>query len=172
MAALCIGLFVGVVLSCSDMRASQEEGVSSAGDGDALVEGDASEATATSSCTTETFLDELEERSVGASGEADATDGSAADAGQGYQEVSGDITVTWEEEAGLVEVAGAVLRAYEETGDAMLVTSGYLDLKGTVWSALVQGAGWVDVVAVRSALDDGSSTVRVARLLPDGASAS
>lgn len=75
--------------------------------------------------------------------------------------------VSWEEESDLPELAEDVLEAYEEVDGAALATSGYLDLMGNAWGAVVQGGSdWVDIVLVTT--EGGtSSTVRVARLLPE-----
>lgn len=80
----------------------------------------------------------------------------------------GDASVAWSVSGDLVEPASDVIRAYRDMGTATLVTSGYLDLKGNVWGALVQGGtDWVDMVVVTSAEDGGETTVRVARLRAD-----
>lgn len=101
--------------------------------------------------TTETFLTDVEER-------AEEMAESSSD------EVA---VVSWEEEAGLVELAGSVLEAYEDLGDAALATSGYLDLQGNAWGAVVQGgSSWVDIVIITTE-DDETSTARVVRLLPE-----
>lgn len=105
----------------------------------------------------ETFLAELARKSEEA--------GSAA-----TSEDTGEVAVSWTEERGLVSLASDVLTAYGDIATATLATSGYLDLRGNVWAALVQDArGWADVVTVTSAADDGSATVRVARLLASAA---
>ena len=80
----------------------------------------------------------------------------------------GDASVTWSVSGDLVEPASDVIRAYRDMGTATLVTSGYLDLKGNVWGALVQGGtDWVDMVVVTTTEDGGETTVRVARLRAD-----
>lgn len=107
--------------------------------------------------STETFLAELARKSEEA--------GSAA-----TSEDAGEVAVSWTEERGLVSLASDVLTAYGDIATATLATSGYLDLRGNVWAALVQDArGWVDVVTVTSAADDGSAAVHVARLLASAA---
>ena len=75
--------------------------------------------------------------------------------------------VSWEEESDLPELAENVLKAYEGVDGAVLATSGYLDLKGNAWGAVIQGGSdWVDIVLVTT--EDGeTSTARVARLLPE-----
>lgn len=79
----------------------------------------------------------------------------------------GDPHVAWSDTRGMVDTAREVLSAYRDAEGFSLVTSGYLDLRGNVWSALVRnGTGSVDVVVVREG-DDGMATVRVLRLLPD-----
>lgn len=80
----------------------------------------------------------------------------------------GDASVAWNVSSDLVEPASDVIRAYRDMGTATLVTSGYLDLKGNVWGALVQGGtDWVDMVVVTTAEDGDETTVRVARLRAD-----
>lgn len=75
--------------------------------------------------------------------------------------------VAWEKESDLVGLASDVLSTYEGVDDASLVTSGYLDLEGDAWGAVVQGgSSWVDIVVV-STEDDETSTARVVRLVPD-----
>lgn len=79
----------------------------------------------------------------------------------------GVVSVFWEEDATLVELAGSVLSAYSEVDGAVLATSGYLDLQGNAWGAVVQGGeSWVDIVLVTTE-DDASSTAQIVRLLPD-----
>lgn len=107
--------------------------------------------------STETFLAELARKSEEAGSAATSEDAS-------------EVAVSWTEERGLVSLASDVLTAYGDIATATLATSGYLDLRGNVWAALVQDArGWVDVVTVTSAADDGSATVHVARLLASAA---
>ncbi len=75
-------------------------------------------------------------------------------------------TACWEEPRALPAVASDLLEAYREAEVASPVVSGYLDLKGNAWAAVMQGAaGWSDVVLVRTE-DDTVSSVRVTRLLP------
>lgn len=82
---------------------------------------------------------------------------------------SGVASVSWDDEGGLVALASDVLAAYRDCPGARLQTSGYLDLKGNAWSAIVSdGGSWVDIVVV-SSLDDGGATARVARLGEDAA---
>lgn len=78
--------------------------------------------------------------------------------------------VAWESEAGLTGEAAGVLGSYRDAGGVELAASGYLDLKGNAWGALLRGdAGWVDVVTVWAASADDrdrGSRVRIVRLLP------
>lgn len=73
--------------------------------------------------------------------------------------------VVWIERRGIAEVAADVVGAYRDLGSPALATSGYLDLSGNVWGALlVDAEGWADMVTV---MEDGSgerTTVRVVRL--------
>lgn len=95
------------------------------------------------------FLEDLE----GAATKAEATSAAAC-------------TASWEESRALPAVASDLLEVYREAGAASPVVSGYLDLRGNAWAAVMQGtAGWSDVVLVRTE-DDTASSVRVTRLLP------
>ena len=71
--------------------------------------------------------------------------------------------VQWREERDVPQVAADVLRMYEQAPGAQLVTSGYVDLHGDVWCALVQRQqAWVDVVMVATG-DGAASEARVMR---------
>lgn len=72
--------------------------------------------------------------------------------------------VAWDDDRGLVDAAKIALERYRDAGTAVLATSGYLDLAGNVWGAILHDAsGWVDVVLV--AEDGGVGEVKVVRLL-------
>lgn len=76
--------------------------------------------------------------------------------------------VCWRVPEGLPAAARGLLEAYRDEGGYELVTSGYLDLRGLSWGALVRSeAGWVDVAVVTADADDGEGRVRVARLAPN-----
>lgn len=106
-----------------------------------------------------TFLTDLDAAAAEASSGGDAA---------GAQGEAVAVAVSWGVEAGLMDAAAPVLEAYEGA-DAVLVASGYLDLKGSVWAALVQSGSWVDVTTVITSGDDASSTVRIVRLHAPGA---
>lgn len=73
--------------------------------------------------------------------------------------------VRWTVPGDLVEPTQEVVRAYEGLGDAKIMTSGYLDIQGNVWSALIQGGDeWVDFVLVTTTGESGETTVRVVRM--------
>ncbi len=95
---------------------------------------------------------------------AEASSGGDAAGAQGETVA---VAVSWGVEAGLMDAAAPVLEAYEDAG-AVLVASGYLDLKGSVWAALVQSGSWVDVTTVIASGDDASSTVHIVRLHAPG----
>lgn len=98
-----------------------------------------------SSCTA--FLDDLAQLSCSGAG------------------TDGVVSVAWTKHDVLPVVAEQVLDSYRDAGGVKLVSAGYVDMKGRVWAALLQGDGaWVDVVAV-STEDDTASEVRVARLI-------
>lgn len=72
--------------------------------------------------------------------------------------------VELEDDGGLVCLASEMLGVYRGAQEATLETSGYLDLAGNAWGAVLRGrAGWIDVVAVFER-GDGSGLARVARL--------
>ncbi len=80
----------------------------------------------------------------------------------------GDATtaiVYWTERGDLPVAAERVLDAYADVCGVILGASGYLDMYGNVWGALVRrGDAWCDVVLV-STEDGEQSVVRVARVL-------
>lgn len=76
-------------------------------------------------------------------------------------------SVEFEERASLPALAEDVLKTYARTRTASLVASGYLDLKGKVWGAVLrEGTTWCDVLLVTTE-DDAVSRVRVTRVLPE-----
>lgn len=79
-----------------------------------------------------------------------------------------DVTaVAWTSEQTLSDLASDVVRAYRAGGTMELLTSGYLDLKGHAWGAvLLDEKGWVDVAVVASLDDAATSQARIARLWP------
>lgn len=75
--------------------------------------------------------------------------------------------VSWSDDCPLPEAAADVLRAYREVPTARLALSGYLDIKGDVWGAIVRdGRGWVDLVIVAADEGDASCRLRAQRLVP------
>lgn len=75
--------------------------------------------------------------------------------------------VTWVERTDLPEAAADALEAYRSQTTASVVASGYLDLKGNAWCALVSDATFgVDVLYVTTDEAATSSRVRVVRLAP------
>ena len=78
----------------------------------------------------------------------------------------------WTEERSLPKAAADVLRAYADEPFASLAMSGYLDIKGDVWGAIVRDArGWVDMVTCTAGMDDASCDVSVVRLMPEASDA-
>ena len=76
--------------------------------------------------------------------------------------------LAWTEFRDLPITAEEVLCAYRQRGAVTLMASGYLDLAGNVWAALLRhDDGAVDIMTVSTA-DGSSSEVRVARLRPEG----
>lgn len=113
--------------------------------GDAVREGMRALGSGTVSSSGERFLDDLESSSTDTE--------------------SGVGGVMWKEEGDLVDPASEVLRSYATQPTAMLETSGYLDIKGNVWGAIVLDTrGWVDVVYVTTSDDASETIVRIARM--------
>ena len=103
--------------------------------------------------TARTFLQALDERS------ANATEPSADNAIA--------VRLAWSEDRPMTEAAADLLRAYREVPTAQLALSGYLDIKGNVWGAIVRdGRGWVDMVTVAADAGDASCRLRAVRLVP------
>lgn len=76
--------------------------------------------------------------------------------------------LSWSDEHDLPATAEKALCAYRDRGAVRLMSSGYLDLAGNVWAALLRhDSGAVDIMTVSTG-DGRSSEVRVARLEPDG----
>ena len=66
---------------------------------------------------------------------------------------------------GLVPAARSVLQVYQGVEGARLYSSGYLDLKGNAWGAIVQArSGCIDVVTIAALEEDSASTVRAVRM--------
>ena len=66
-----------------------------------------------------------------------------------------------------VAVTADMLRAYREVPTAQLALSGYLDIKGNVWGAIVRDErGWVDMVTIAADAGDASCRLRAVRLSP------
>lgn len=119
---------------------SQKDGTQRSDDPDAAV-------------TVQTFLQKLDERAVGAT-ERPAGNAIAA-------------RLAWAEDRPMTEAAADLLRAYREVPTSQLALSGYLDIKGNVWGAIVRdGRGWVDMVTVAADAGDASCRLRVVRLTP------
>lgn len=128
--------------SPGDPPAAQEAGSGSTPEG-------APEAPSAGGASSATFMGELEEAAA-------RTD-------------DPQVGIAWEEPRGLAPVAGDILDRYAACGTARLATSGFIDIKGNVWGAVIEdGRGWVDVVTVTEAPDGASSTARVIRMLPRG----
>ena len=77
------------------------------------------------------------------------------------------VRLAWSEDRPMTEAAADMLRAYREVPTAQLALSGYLDIKGNVWGAIVRdGRGWVDMVTVAADTGDASCRLRAVRLVP------
>lgn len=102
--------------------------------------------------TARTFLQALNERAASAESSADNTIA---------------VRLAWSEDRPMTEAAADLLRAYREVPTAQLALSGYLDIKGNVWGAIVRdGRGWVDMVTVAADAGDASCRLRAVRLVP------
>lgn len=103
--------------------------------------------------TAQTFLQALDEQA------ASATEPSADNANA--------VRLAWSEDRPMTEAAEDLLRAYREVPTAQLALSGYLDIKGNVWGAIVRdGRGWVDMLTVAADASDASCRLRAVRLVP------
>ena len=77
----------------------------------------------------------------------------------------GQVAVELRMDEGLVPAARSVLQVYQGVEGAHLYSSGYLDLKGNAWGAIVQArSGCIDVVTVAALEEDSASTVRAVRM--------
>ena len=77
------------------------------------------------------------------------------------------VRLAWSEDRPMTEAAADMLRAYREVPTSQLALSGYLDIKGNVWGAIVRdGRGWVDMVTVAADAGDASCRLRAVRLVP------
>lgn len=102
--------------------------------------------------TARTFLQALDERAASAESSADNTIA---------------VRLAWSEDRPMTEAAADLLRAYREVPTAQLALSGYLDIKGNVWGAIVRdGRGWADMVTVAADAGDASCRLRAVRLVP------
>lgn len=80
-------------------------------------------------------------------------------------QADGEASCVWTSAQPINELAADVLRAYQGVSGARLMTSGYLDLKGNAWGAIVlDECGWVDIVTVVAEEGNKASTARVTRI--------
>lgn len=80
-------------------------------------------------------------------------------------QADGEASCVWTSAQPINELAADVLRAYQGVSGAQLMTSGYLDLKGNAWGAIVlDECGWVDIVTVVAEEGNEASTARVTRI--------
>lgn len=66
---------------------------------------------------------------------------------------SGEVSTRYEQTE-LLECATSILQTYQSRQDCALAHSGYLDICGNVWSCVLCGKGWVDVVFVSQCKKD------------------
>lgn len=93
----------------------------------------------------------------GAGGDELASDTLEEVLGPGAAQLVGEGITTRLSERPLAEEAASVLLGYRDRRDCVLVRAGYLDLMGSVWSCVVEGDRWVEVVVVRERDGQGSS---------------
>lgn len=75
--------------------------------------------------------------------------------------------LAWSEDRPMTEAAADMLRAYREIPAAHLAMSGYIDIKGDLWGAIVRDdRGWVDMLTVAANEGDASCRLRAVRLVP------
>ena len=80
-------------------------------------------------------------------------------------QADGEASCVWTSAQPINELAADVLRVYQGVSGAQLMTSGYLDLKGNAWGAIVlDECGWVDIVTVVAEEGNEASTARVTRI--------
>lgn len=88
-------------------------------------------------------------------------------------QADGEASCVWTSAQPINELAADVLRAYQGVSGAQLMTSGYLDLKGNAWGAIVlDECGWVDIVTVVAEEGNEASTARVTRISSSAARSS
>ena len=88
-------------------------------------------------------------------------------------QADGEASCVWTSAQPINELAADVLRAYQGVSGARLMTSGYLDLKGNAWGAIVlDECGWVDIVTVVAEEGNEASTARVTRISSSAARSS
>ncbi len=98
-------------------------------------------------------------------GDAGAVDGFLEELGRQEREGEECPFAGWRTDRPLQRLGEEVLGAYEDAGRARVATSGYLDLHGRVWGAVVQvREGTVDLVVLSEDEDGSGSTARIVRL--------
>ena len=65
------------------------------------------------------------------------------------------------------EEGARMLDLYEQRGDCILASWGYLDMLGNVWSCVVDGGSWSDVCILKALPDSGGCEVRVMHIEAD-----
>ena len=156
----CLTVAIAVALWGLGVARQRPDATADSGSGSAAVPQaeDARDAGAQDAAVTaQTFLQTLDERAASAT--EPAADNAIA------------VRLAWSEDRPMTEAAADMLRAYREVPTAQLALSGYLDIKGNVWGAIVRdGRGWVDMVTVAADVGDASCRLRVVRLVPKTAS--
>ncbi|WP_172633512.1 hypothetical protein [Coriobacterium glomerans] len=155
--ALCCAVALAALLAVARGRPGRDDGASRAASGEATPAAAAGEGHSIDT-SSDSFLDDLAD-ATGVSREPSEKDGR-----------QNEITASWTERLGLSELATKVLCAYRDHPSSELVSSGFMDIEGNVWAALVRDPhGWVDIVTVSSGDDDSVAMARVVRLLPSDA---
>ena len=155
----CLTVAIAAVLWGLNAARQQRPGAASDSGSDSAVASqkdetrDADDSDVAVTVTAQTFLRTLDKRSATAT---DSPEGNAI-----------AVRLAWSEDRPMTEAAADMLRAYREVPTSQLALSGYLDIKGNVWGAIVRdGRGWVDMVTVAADTGDASCRLRAVRLVP------
>ena len=79
----------------------------------------------------------------------------------------GVVSVAWRSDGDVVEVSSRIVERYrDEESSSSVVASGYLDMSGNAWGALLwDGESWADVVLVTQSDVEQGTAIRVVRMV-------
>lgn len=79
----------------------------------------------------------------------------------------GAVSVAWRSDGDVVEVSSRIVERYrDEESSSSVVASGYLDMSGNAWGALLwDGESWADVVLVTQSDVEQGTAIRVVRMV-------